>query len=207
MRRRETERACLLILNGEIPELGPVKALAAKARGVLCADGGARHAIRLKIEPDFVVGDMDSLPHPLPPWRRTVYWCDFNENLSDFEKALNFARELGCRRVYVAGALGGRTDQTLVNLALIERFSAKLEIILIDRGTARLLGPGRHVLDLRRGAIFSLLACPRAVVSLSGARYPLRETALQAGSRGLSNVATGPVRLDIRRGRLWLMAA
>ena len=198
-------RSCLILLNGDIPEGGAVRAWARRASRLICADGGARHAIRLRLKPDFVVGDMDSLPHPLPRWERTVYWCDFDEDLSDFEKALRFAKDIGCRRVFAAGVLGGRMDHALVNLALIERYSARLEIVLIDRGAARLLGPGRHRFSLRRGATFSVLAAPRAVVTLAGARYPLKRIALEMGSRGLSNRAEGRVSLTVHRGRAWFM--
>ena len=202
---KPASRACLVLLNGDLPDAALVRKAARGARGVLCADGGARHAVRLGIEPDYVVGDMDSLPKPLPRWKRTVFWCDFDEQRSDFEKTLSFARDLGCRRVLVAGALGGRTDHALVNLALIERHSRDLEIVLLERGTARLLGPGRYRLGLKRGATFSLLAAPRAKVSLAGAKYPLKQAALEAGSRGLSNKAPGPASLTVHRGRLWLV--
>ena len=198
-------RSCLILLNGDIPERRLVRVWAARVSRLICADGGARHAIGLRLEPDFVVGDMDSLPHPLPRWKRTVYWCDFDENLSDFEKALRFAKDIGCRRVFVAGALGGRVDHAMVNLALIERYSSRLEIVLLDRGAARLLGPGLHRFALRRGAVFSVLAAPRAAVTLAGARYPLNRLALEAGSRGLSNKAEGRVSLTVHRGRAWFM--
>ena len=198
-------RSCLIFLNGDIPDSRPVKAWARRAGGVICADGGVRHAVRLGLEPDFVVGDMDSLPHPLPRWKRTVYWCDFDLNMSDFEKALRFAGHIGCPRVFVAGVLGGRMDHALVNLALIERYGARLDIVLVDRGAARLLGPGVHRFALRRGTVFSVLSAPRAVVSLSGARYPLKNAALAAGSRGLSNKAEGRVSLTVHRGRAWFM--
>ena len=75
---------------------------------------------------------------------------------------------------------------------------------MIGGGAARLLGPGRHVLDLRRGERFSLLAAPRARATLTGARYPLRGELLSRGSRGLGNRAEGRVVLSIGSGRAWL---
>jgi thiamine pyrophosphokinase len=201
-------RSFLLLLNGELREAAAVKALARRADAVLCADGGARHAVKLGLVPDAVVGDMDSLPKPLPKkWRRTAFVCDFDENRSDLDKALDFAEASGARRLWIAGALGGGLDHELVNLAALETRGGKLEIVVIGGGAARLLGPGRHALTLRRGERFSLLAAPRARVALTGARYPLRGETLSRGSRGLGNRAEGRVVLTVRSGRVWLVAS
>ncbi len=198
-------RSFLLLLNGELREPKAVKALARRADAVLCADGGARHAKTLGLIPDCVIGDMDSLPRPVPKkWRRTAFICDFDESRSDLDKTLDFAEAAGAGRVWVAGALGGGLDHELVNLAALEARGGKLEIAVIGGGAASLLGPGRHVLGLKRGERFSLVAAPRARVALTGARYPLRGEVLARGSRGLGNRAEGPVVLTVRTGRVWL---
>jgi len=198
-------RSFLLLLNGELREPAAVKALARRADSILCADGGARHAKSLGVVPDCVVGDMDSVPDGLPrKWRKTAFLCDFDENRSDLDKTLDVAAASGARRVWIAGALGGGLDHELVNLAALEARGGEFEIVLIGGGAARLLGPGRHVLDVRRGERFSLVAAPRARVALTGARYPLRGEVLARGSRGLGNRAEGRVVLNIRSGRAWL---
>ncbi|MBI3551844.1 MAG: thiamine diphosphokinase [Elusimicrobia bacterium] len=204
---RSPEAFGLILLGGELGDRRAVKALARRARPLICADGGARHAAALGLEPDFVVGDMDSLPKPLPRWPKAVFWCDFDEERGDFDKALDFARDLGLSRVYVAGALGGALDHALVNLAVMAARGAELEIALVDRGTANLLGPGSCAPRFEKGRRFSLLALPpAAVVSLSGAAYPLSRHRLLPGSRGLGNKSLGTVRLRVHSGRLWLMS-
>ena len=198
-------KSVLLFLSGELREERVVRRLARQADLVVCADGGARHAKLLAVVPDVVVGDMDSLPHPVPKsWGKTAYWCDFDETRSDFEKALDFLAALGSVRVFVAGALGGGLDHELVNLAVLEERAKGLDFVLIGGGAARLLGPGRHRLDLKKGERFSLLASPAATVSLSGARYPLKIERLARGSRGLGNRSEGRTILDVKRGRVWL---
>ncbi|MDD5628740.1 MAG: hypothetical protein PHU21_06725, partial [Elusimicrobia bacterium] len=93
-------RTAFLFLNGELPEPDLARRLARRADLVVCADGGARHAVRLGLRPDVVVGDMDSLPRPLPrAWRGVSFLCDFDEDSSDFEKALRFAARAGCARL------------------------------------------------------------------------------------------------------------
>ena len=201
-------RSVLILLNGEIRDPKSVRVAARRADAVICADGGTRHAVTLRLQPDFIVGDMDSLPKALPKaWKKTLYWCDFDPERSDLDKALDFARSLGARNVQVAGVLGGGLDHELVNFAALEESGAGLDLTVIDGGAARLLGPGRHALPFKRGARFSLLAAPRARLSLSGARFGLKNELLRRGSRGLGNRAEGTVVLTVREGRVWVVDA
>lgn len=198
----------LILLNGDIRNPGPVRAAARRAGAVICADGGARHAVALRLQPDYIVGDMDSLPKSLPKsWKKTLYWCDFDPERSDLDKALDFARSLGARKVQLAGVLGGGLDHELVNFAALEESGTGLELTVIDGGAARLLGPGRHALPFKKGARFSLLAAPRARLRLSGARFGLKNELLRRGSRGLGNRAEGKVSLIVRQGRVWVIDA
>ncbi|MDD5304055.1 MAG: thiamine diphosphokinase [Elusimicrobia bacterium] len=200
--------SALIILNGDMRDPGSARAAARRADAVICADGGARHAAALRLIPDFIVGDMDSLPKALPKtWKKTLYWCDFDPERSDLDKALDFARSIGAREVRVAGALGGGLDHELVNFAALEESARGLDLTVIDGGTARLLGPGRHRLLLKKGARFSLLAAPRARLSLAGARFALKNELLRRGSRGLGNRADGKVVLTVREGRVWVVDA
>lgn len=201
-------RSALILLNGDMRDSKPVLAASRRSDSVICADGGARHAVALRLVPDFIVGDMDSLPKGLPKsWKKTLYWCDFDPERSDLDKALDFARSLGVRDVRVAGVLGGGLDHELVNFAALEESAAGLDLTVIDGGVARLLGPGRHPLPFKKGARFSLLAAPRARVSLAGARFTLRNEVLRRGSRGLGNGAVGKVTLTVRQGRVWVIDA
>lgn len=200
-------KSALILLNGDMRDPKPVRDAARRADAVICADGGARHAVALRLRPDFIVGDMDSLPRLPKAWRKTLYWCDFDPERSDLDKALDFARALGARSVKIAGVLGGGLDHELVNFAALEESARGLDLTVIDGGEARLLGPGRHRLALRKGGRFSLLAAPRARVTLTGARFKLEDELLRRGTRGLGNRADGKVTLTVRKGRVWVVVA
>ena len=173
---------------------------------MIAADGGARHAAALKLSPDWIVGDFDSIPAGMAGrWPKARLARDMDEHRSDLDKALSLAKRLGASRVVAAGALGLALDHALVNLAVLE--SSKLDVELLDEGSAKLLGPGRHRPRLPKGARFSLLAAPRARVRLTGARWPLKGEPLPRGSRGLGNRAVGAVTLHVLSGRVWLAAA
>jgi thiamine pyrophosphokinase len=197
----------LILLNGEMPSPARVREFARRARRVFCADGGARHAARLGIEPRVVIGDMDSLPKPLPRWKGAVFLCDFSEERSDFEKALELAASSGVREAWVAGAVGGRLDHLLVNFSLAERFAPTLRVVFVDQGSAFLALPGRHALSCRAGDTVSIVpATPAASVLSRGLEFPLRGGPLRKGSRGLSNRARIPRPVvTLLRGKAWII--
>ena len=193
----------LILLNGEMRRPRAVRRAARECSGVLCADGGARHAIRLGLKPRIILGDMDSLPARRPRWRDTVFLCDFDTERSDFEKALRFAAEHEYSEVWVGGALGGAPDQELVNFAVAERYAARLRVRFVDEPEARVLGPGVHTLRLKRVTLLSLGDRCR-VAATRGLAFPLKDEWLERGSRGLSNLATAStIRIAITRGRAW----
>ncbi len=199
-------KPALVLLNGRVRDPAAVRSAARKSV-VIAADGGVKLAAKLKLRPRFVVGDMDSIPGRLPRWPQTEFLCDFDQYRSDFEKALELVSRTGFKRVMIAGASGGRLDHQLINLAVAERWAKKLDISLIGDGEARLLGPGNHALPCRAGDTISLLAAgTSAVVTTGGLYFPLRRAKLPRGSRGLSNLASGPrARIRVHSGLVWII--
>lgn len=199
-------KPALLILNGPVSDAAVLKRRAGAAGFVVCADGGAKVAQKLGIQPRVVIGDFDSLPKPLPRWKGTTWLFDGDEDLSDFEKALRFLHEGGAGTAWVAGLWGGRPDHQLVNLAVFEKWSKTLSLASVDPGWSSVLGPGKHRIPCPVGARLSLVAAGGpAVVSTAGLRYALKGFRLEPGSRGLSNEATAsPVEVRVLKGRVWV---
>lgn len=201
-------KAAFILLSGELKGADRVRRLA-RGAALLCADGGTRHAAALGLQPYVVIGDMDSLPKRLPPWKNTTYLCDFDPDVSDFEKCLRFCAERGFQEVRVAGASGGRLDHTMVNLALAERYSDRMRVVLTDDDTAWVMRKGTHNLACGRGSIVTLIAVEQPCrLTTSGLRYQLRRAGLERGSRGLSNVAVSRrVRITVHRGAAWVVVS
>lgn len=197
--------ALLLLADGELRGRAALKRLARRFP-VLCADGGARHAAALGARPRWVLGDFDSVPPRLRRgWKGTTFLHVPDQDSNDLEKALRFARRLGVKTVYAACLRGGGLDHELVNFAVLEA-ARGFELVVVDGGEARLLGPGLYRPALKKGARFTLLAAPRGRVTLSGAAYGLRRETLRRGARGLGNRAVGRVRLRVHDGRVWLLS-
>src|SRR5690625_3733837 len=83
------------------------------ARGntlLIAADGGAYTAERLSLEPDIIIGDLDTYSPDGTERAEVIRVPDQETN--DLEKALNEALKRGIRRSVVFGATGKRLDHT-----------------------------------------------------------------------------------------------
>lgn len=191
----------LIFANGEIPDLDKARRLVKPDDYIICADGGARHALALGVQPHLVIGDMDSLEKG--QWQKLenagipieLYPHDKNE--TDLELVIARAIELEPKEILVIAALGGRLDQTLGNLALLSdvrlsafhtRFDDGVEEIVFCRDQVEILG--------RSGDILSLIPWGGPVhgIQTGGLRWSLdRETLYPEKTRGLSNEMTDAV--------------
>jgi thiamine pyrophosphokinase len=186
----------LVFANGELDDAASCLVNAAVPDLVVCADGGVRHARALGLVPDFVIGDLDSLPnaHRQELTSAGVEFVSFPtaKDETDLELALLHAADRGADKIMVLGARGGRLDHELGNLMLLAH--------------PRLLGvgvsicSGNQVLTLVRHQA-SFHGCPGDLLSLLpiggdalgvrtvGLEYPLNGEALLMGpGRGVSNV-------------------
>ncbi len=85
---------------------------------ILCADGGYRHAKRLGVLPDLIIGDLDSgiLEYPKEVASR-VYPSE--KDATDTNLCLDYAIEQGCQEVVILGGIGGRLDHEFSHYALL----------------------------------------------------------------------------------------
>ena len=201
----------LVFANGAPPEPDTTLCLARSAHLVLCADGGARHARALGIDPHIVIGDMDSLGSEL---RGALCGAGarFQEHPvrkdeTDLELALLYAAEQGATRISVVGVRGGRIDHELANLLLLAhpRLSG-LDVCLISGNQEIRLLRQETWFHGAAGDLLSLLPIGGDVLGIvtDGLEYPLRDETLHFGpARGISNVFVEPeVCVRLRSGLL-----
>ena len=196
--KRAARPPAVVIANGDLPPERVVRGavrLARRSGGiVVCADGGARHAVRLGLRPDAIVGDLDSLPRESRASLRGVpIFFDPDQESTDLEKALRHCLAAGCTSAVVAGAIGDRIDHSAGALSCLKRFGRRIDLTFLDRsGELRLLRRAERIV-VEPGEVFSLIPLGRCGgITLRGALYPLEGEALEAGVRdGTSNRATG----------------
>ncbi len=212
----------LIVLNGPIADDQTCLAIAQSCDYRICADGGARHMVRLGVIPDLLIGDLDSITaddlawmqeHKVPIEKHPV-----RKDWTDSELAIAAAvrqAENQEHEIWLIGALGARWDHVLANLGIGARLAHMgCRVWLTDGRVFMIPMAGRTTLrvDLDRlrltEPLVSLVPAAGSAltgVTLTGLSYPLERATLAAGStRGVSNyVLPGvrTVRLQIESGQ------
>jgi thiamine pyrophosphokinase len=190
----------VIVANAPDLDASPYLAQIDAAEALIAADGGALPLMRLGRWPQLVIGDLDSLDAAsqaaLLAQGVELRRYPRAKDETDLELALLYAAERGASSIDIIGALGGRWDHTLANVALLAlpalrgrraRLLADAQELFLVRDSAAI--EGRH------GDTISLLPLtPEARgVTTRGLLYPLDDATLRyEQARGISNVLIAP---------------
>ncbi|HON59466.1 MAG TPA: thiamine diphosphokinase [Smithella sp.] len=167
---------------------------------IICCDGATRHLLHSGIQPDVIIGDMDSIAgSQLESYRAQgvqIIQYTAEKDFTDTELALDYAMDLKPDIIFIWGAWGGRIDHTLANVFLLSKAQARgIKTYLTDKYCEVFLLDDEAVFKNDQEKTVSLLALTPEVtgVTLTGFLYPLRDGTLRLGeSRGMSNIITAP---------------
>lgn len=204
----------VIFANGELADGAAVQRWLRPDDFLIAADGGLHHLRALGLQPHLVIGDLDSLSADevaaLQGTGVQIERHPAEKDETDLELAIQYALQQGFKQMRVVAALGGRLDQTLANLALLEMPGLEGVDIRLDDGREEILIiRDQAVVEGQPGDTVSLLAmneCTKGIVT-SGLKYALNhETLCPNRTRGISNEMTGE-RAEIRllTGRLLCM--
>ncbi len=98
---------------------------------IICADGGIKHAEKMCLVPDVIIGDFDSSKDEGKYKNKIIYPVEKDD--TDLGLAINYAAEHGYKNCIAIGCLGGRIDHTYANLSLIKyAYDKGVKLELID---------------------------------------------------------------------------
>lgn len=181
----------IIFANGVPHNLQSNRRYLTGAEMIICADGGTLHALALGVQPDLIVGDLDSLPvntrRKMEAEGVPIEQYPTAKDQTDLELALLAAMKRGASEIIILTALGGRLDQLLANVLLLTR---------PEWGTARLSiaeGPQQAwLLRVRdqlkiKGAVddtLSIVGLSEQLegLCLNGVIWPLENVAVPLGS-------------------------
>ncbi len=189
----------LLILNGELDfdkEKIREKIEKYKIGKIIAVDGGANKARNLELLPDIIIGDLDSITDKNKDYFRqnNVELLKFpvEKDQTDSEIAVDYCLKNDIKKIFLMAALGGRVDQQLANLNLLEYITElNLEAKIISEKTEiALIKSSQKFID-KKGYRLSLIPQNKIVkgVSIKGCKYNLlKHDIKRSESRGISNI-------------------
>jgi len=166
---------------------------------LICADGGANHAVALGLIPDFVVGDMDSIDTSVlaelsAQGRTELKRVPVEKDESDTELALDVAVDLAPSSIVLTCVLGARFDHALANVGLLARVPAAIPAVIVEPEMSAFLVTDTVSIEGWPGRLVSLLPLfgEARGIDLEGFKYGLTSGVLSPGTTlGLSNVMLG----------------
>ena len=109
----------VILAAGDFPRAeAPLRALR-EADVRICCDSAAEALVAYGLEPDRIVGDLDSLSPALQERYADRITRIAEQDDNDLTKAFRLAMTLGPSRITILGATGKREDHTLGNVSLL----------------------------------------------------------------------------------------
>lgn len=202
----------LIVLGGELPSPPLLRRCAREAELTIAADRGLEAFEAAGVQPDLLLGDMDSVSAGAFARRACGTEVDrlpCEKDDTDGGYAMEVALSRGATEITILGALGGRMDHALANLMLLMRaheggafaqiLDERVRIVRID---------GTYTLRGAKGDTLSLIPIGQAHgVTFTGCYYHSQE-ALSfdfVHPLGVSNVMTqDEAKITVRKGDLLL---
>jgi len=161
----------------------------------VAADGGALLLESIGFLPDVIIGDFDSLTdlqcQHYKKMEVEIIKYPVEKDETDGELALQYCRERGLDNIIIIGFAGGRLDQQLANIFLLEyAFRNGITAFIKEPGLEMGIIEKEKVFFQKVGAGLSLIPLDEKVsgVTITGCKYLLEAgNLLRYKTRGISN--------------------
>jgi thiamine pyrophosphokinase len=189
----------ILCLNGDLPG----REFFAGNLPIIAADGAANQLMKIGITPQLVVGDLDSIEPSYIEILNTH--LHYDQNLSDFEKALCYLKEQHLLPAVIVGVNGGYLDHVLNNINLFVNTDCVLYAPPMYGFT--LHAGEEKIFNLPLNTKMSLMAMPTAQVSTQGLKWNLTDYEMSfPGNNSCFNQTINPdIKVKVNKGTIILL--
>lgn len=206
------DKRVILALNGELTGTPQEYHFIFKKENIyIGADGGTHLLTELGLSPNIIIGDFDSLTEKeIQKFHQEgvdIYKYPVEKDETDGELAIDYCHDNGLKSIIIIGSTGGRIDQQLANIFLLEYAQRKgLNAIIKEPGLEMGLIEKNKMFVDKQGYTLSLLPLSKRVsgVYIKGCKFLLEgETLFRYKTRGISNyILKGTAEIRIKSGRL-----
>ena len=181
-----------IIGNGEDWNSAKIKDYCKNSDFIIAADNGLSILDQLNITPDLIIGDMDSVPEkvlgkykniPLEKYAR-------EKDLTDSEISLQKAISLKPEKISLLAMTGSYFDHSLANIInLYRNYEPNIEIEVITHNAVIFPITFKREFSGLVDRRFSLFPIGKVSgISITGAKYPLKNPDFKPGDYSISNV-------------------
>jgi thiamine pyrophosphokinase len=200
------DKPVAIIANGEPEDEELIKEILKDVHTIIAADEGADLCAKLKIIPNIIIGDLDSIStKTMEKFESCEVIYRPDQNTNDLTKALEHAKTLSPSIIKIIALWGRRTDHMISNLLIASSWDSNIPLLIFDNyGKMFFLNAGRHRYKGKPGETVSMFSLGEIKnLTLKGFRYPLHKKTFSPSFNGLSNIYdSGTVSIEFSKGRL-----
>jgi thiamine pyrophosphokinase len=182
----------VILADGSFPVHAVPLEYLRNARHIVCCDGSVRNLVMTGLEPEAIVGDLDSLDQEMSDRFADRLFKDPDQETNDLTKAVKWCSGRGFQRIVIVGATGKREDHTIGNISLLAEYSKDIEVIMVtDTGIIIPLNKSGSIQSFPGQQISVFSIDPETEISSSGLKYQLNNLKSYNWWRATLNEATG----------------
>ncbi len=186
----------ILCLDGNLPTISHFP----RETMVIAADGAANKLIKLGINPDLIIGDLDSVK--IEDFTNSKIILNEDQNTTDFKKCLNYISDNNLGPFIVYGVDGGFLDHILANIDLI----LKSEATFYSEGILGVIASDQINLTLKYNTKISIFGFD-ATISTRGLKWELENKVLNfPGKNSVCNRAiSNYIQIKLEKGKALIL--
>ncbi|HEU64563.1 MAG: hypothetical protein KR126chlam4_00858 [Candidatus Anoxychlamydiales bacterium] len=195
----------IIFLNGDFPNKKLFDFIDLNVT-IIAADGASDKLKNYSINPNFNIGDGDSIGEK----KSNSFIKILDQNKTDFEKAIIFAKKLNLLPSLVLGFGGGEIDHIIGNAQIMTKYSDKKELFFLDtyptiNGFGTKLGVvlnNEFNIKLNIGSTITIIPFKESLITTQGLKWDLKEKRINSNFFSLRNYNISKiVTFKLKKGR------
>lgn len=193
-----------IVANGQFPNHPLPLQILYESKTIICTDGSANLLIDKGINPNVIIGDMDSLLIDNKAFSGQ-FIKDSNQENTDLEKAFEWCIKNNVKTINVLGASQQREDHSITNLYLLSTYCDAINLTYVTDYFSITCHEGNRIFSSFKNQIVSILPVKHIQdISTENLKYNLSDEELPISSRGISNQSLNDNFTINSSGKIWV---
>ena len=193
-----------IVANGQFPNHPLPLQILYESKTIICTDGSANLLIDKGINPNVIIGDMDSLLIDNKAFSGQ-FIKDSNQENTDLEKAFEWCIKNNVNTINVLGASQQREDHSITNLYLLSTYCDAINLTYVTDYFSITCHEGNRIFSSFKNQIVSILPVKHIQhISTENLKYNLSDEELPISSRGISNQSISDNFTINSSGKIWV---